>query len=330
VQDARASLSLEMLRLRAETYARIRGFFAERNVLEIDTPALSAAGVSDPALESVSAHVAALGGDRYLHTSPELAMKRLVAAGSGDVYQLCRVYRDGELGRWHEPEFMLLEWYRLGWDEQALMGEAAALLTRLLAARWPRLGILRLTYAQAFARNLRIDPHRRDASTRSRLDAALGERGIDAPAGLDHDALLDLALASVIAPSFAPDALTFLYDYPASQAALAEIKPTTPPVAARFEVFVGALELGNGFRELTDAAEQRRRFAADLARRRARGRPTPPVDEEFLAALEAGLPPCAGVAIGVDRVIAVAAGAERLADVVPLAHGRSLGTTHPE
>jgi len=317
----RGPRSAEILRLRASLHADIRGFFAERGVLEVDTPALSTAGVSDPALASITARVAALGGEHYLHTSPELAMKRLIAAGSGDIYQLCRVFRDGELGRWHEPEFLLLEWYRLGWDEHALMDEVAALLKRLLRTRAASMAAERLTYAEAFARHVGVDPHRRDATTRDELLAALRRHGVDAPAGLDYDALLDLALTAIVTPAFAEDALTFLHDYPASQAALAMLKPTTPPVAARFEVFAGPIELGNGFHELTDATEQRRRFESDLTRRHAAGQPTPPLDEDFLAALATGLPPCAGVAIGVDRVIAVAAGAERLADVVPLAHG---------
>lgn len=324
--DGARGMSREDLRLRATVIRRIRAFFEARDVLDVDTPALSVAGTPDLALASMTTRVAALAGaSHYLHTSPEYAMKRLLAAGSGDIFQLCRVFRDGELGRWHEPEFTLLEWYRVGFDEHALMDEVFALVADVLGDRLPALKMERLSYAEAFDRHLGIDPHRHDAKTVQSLAAKLGSRGIDAPTNLGHDELLDLALGTVIGPSLAADAATFVYDYPASQAALAEIKTTHPPVAARFELFVAGLEIGNGFRELTDAREQRRRFETDLASRRAAGRPTPPLDEAFLAALESGLPPCAGVAIGVDRLIAIAAGATSLAEVVPFAHGGVVG-----
>jgi lysyl-tRNA synthetase class 2 len=306
----------ERLRVRAEVTARIRAFFAERAVVEVETPTLSAAAVTDTALRSIACEVAALGGRHYLRTSPELAMKRLIAAGSGDIFELGPVYRDGELGRWHQPEFLLLEWYRVGYDEHALMDEVLALLERVLAPRRPELAAMRVRYADAFAEIFGVDAHRLDAAGRARLTEALTARGIDVPAELGANALLDLALSQVVVPSWPKGGAVFLHDYPAAQAALAAIGPGDPPVARRFEVFVDGIELGNGFYELTDAVEQRRRFEADLAARRAEDRPAPPIDEAFLAALEAGLPDCAGVAIGVDRLIAVLVGAESLADVV--------------
>lgn len=311
----RPRASLRTLRLRAALTASIREFFAGRGVLEVETPALSAAGCTDPNLEAVVARAAALGdADVYLATSPEYAMKRLLAAGSGDIFQICKVYRDGELGRWHQPEFTLVEWYRLGWDDVQLMAEVDALLRTVLAPHRPRTATVRLSYREAFRRALDIDPRASPAALRERLAA----RAVDAPANLDRDGLLDLALGTAVAPCFDPDGITFIHDYPASQAALARIKPNG--AAARFEAFSGGVELANGYRELTDAAEQRRRFEAERQRRRSAGRPAPPLDEDLLAALAHGLPACAGVAVGLDRLVAVAAGLDGVAETMSFAH----------
>jgi lysyl-tRNA synthetase class 2 len=309
------------LALRASTFARIRAFFEARGVREVDTPALAATAVTDPAIASVSAQVTALDPPaRFLHTSPEYAMKRLLAAGSGDIYQLCRVFRDGEVGRWHEPEFMLLEWYRVGLGLPALMDEVFELIASVLAPAGIELGSARTSYSGLFEATLGIDPHRQGSEATQALEAAIRERGVDCPAGLSHDALLDLALGALIVPAQPRESVLFVYDYPASQAALAELEPGSPPRAARFEAFLGGLELANGFRELRDPAEQRRRFEADRSRRRAAGLVAPAADAALLAALEHGLPPCTGVAVGVDRLIAIAAGASRLADVVNFPH----------
>jgi lysyl-tRNA synthetase class 2 len=296
----RLSASLAALRARAAMLASVRAFFAQRGVLEVETPALSAAAATDPAIASIAASVLRLGAaPMYLQTSPEFAMKRLLAAGSGDIFQLCRVYRDEELGRWHQPEFTMLEWYRIGFDDHALMGEVAALVDAVLAtATRSPLPIVRVRYSDAI----------RDA---------LGV-GADAPAERLEAALL--ARATLVAPGFDPRALTFLYDYPASQAALARLKGGSPPVAARFEAFAGGIELANGFHELTDAGEQRRRFEAERERRRKSGQPTSPLDEDLLAALEAGLPDCAGVALGFDRLAALALGASDLAAALAFVH----------
>jgi lysyl-tRNA synthetase class 2 len=308
------------LAMRAKALAAIRRFFDERGVLEVETPALSAAAATDPALTSLSLKLESLEGQRFLHTSPEHAMKRLLAAGSGDIYQIARVYRDAELGRWHQPEFTLLEWYRVGFDELDLMNEVHELLGELLVSRFPTLPRLDLSFADAFVTALGVDPLERGTGARDRLIAALTSRGLDVPDGLSTDALMDLALSTVIVAGWPRDTAVFLHDYPATQAALAAIKPGPPRVAARFEVFINGLELGNGFRELTDPAEQKRRFEADLAVRRAAGLGEPPIDHELIAALERGLPECAGVAIGVDRVLALVAGASSLAEVVNFPH----------
>jgi elongation factor P--(R)-beta-lysine ligase len=314
-----AAATHETLRRRAAIVASIRGFFAARGVLEVETPALSTAGATDPAIENVRATVRRLGTrPQYLHTSPEFAMKRLLAAGSGHIYQICRVFRDDELGRWHQPEFTLLEWYRVGWDEQRLMTEVETLFEAALVAGGatkPRRS-LRIRYSDAVAAALGVPAEAPTADIAARLAAA----GVDVPAGLGHDAVLDLAMSTVVLGSFDPSALVFLYDYPASQAALARVKPGNPPTAARFEVFAGGIELANGFHELRDAAEQRRRFEADIAARRRAGQDTPPLDEALLEALAAGLPDCAGVAVGLDRLVALATGRTDVASVVSFAH----------
>ena len=307
----------ERLKTRARALACMREFFAARDVVEVETPALSRAAATDPALSSLKVDVAALGGTHYLHTSPEHAMKRLLAAGSGDIFQLCRVFRDGERGRWHSPEFLMLEWYRTGFDELELMDEVHELLVAVLAPGIPALERYDIGYGDVFAAAFGVDAHRLDAAGAAALARALGERGIDVPDALAPDGLLDLALASVVAPGWPADTAVFLYDYPASQAALAALRPGSPPVARRFEVFVNGLELGNGFFELTDPVRQRRRFEADLACRRERGLPEPPLDEALIAALEQGLPPCSGVALGVDRLLALLTGGKGVRALFP-------------
>jgi lysyl-tRNA synthetase class 2 len=315
--------TLETLRQRAATLAAVRAFFAARGVLEVETPALSRAGATDPAIESIITSARSLGpAPQYLQTSPEFAMKRLLAAGSGDIYQLCRVFRDDELGRWHQPEFTMLEWYRIGWDEQQLMTEVAELIAAVVAAA--TLGaaraaqrVVRVTYAQALNAVLGAAP---DAPT-AQLVSLLDRRGIDVPAGLSHDAVLDLAFGTVVLASFDAGALTLVYDYPASQAALARVKPGTPPVAARFEAFCGGIELANGFHELADPVEQRRRFVNDVARRRAAGAHAPPLDEDLLRALSS-LPDCAGVALGFDRLAALATSHDALERVLAFVLGK--------
>lgn len=303
---------------RADMLARIRAFFAARGVLEVETPALSACGISDPAIEALRASAPGFGRETlYLRTSPEYPLKRLLATGSGDIYELGRVFRDGEAGRWHEPEFTLLEWYRVGWDERALADETVELVRELVAPHRAAPAARSVSYADAFEHALGLRPDAPADAIAARLEGS----GVAPPAASDHDALLDLALSTVVAPSFAADELTVVHGFPASQAALAEIEPGDPAVAARFEVFFGGVELANGYRELTDPAEQRARFEAELARRRAAGRHTPPLDEAFLAELE-HMPPAAGVSLGVDRVLALALGLDHLAPVLTFTHDR--------
>ena len=309
----RPTATARVLQCRARMLAAVRDFFVERGVLEVETPILSCAAVSDPQIESVRTQIAGAAAPSYLCTSPEYAMKRLLAAGSGDIYQICRVFRDGERGRWHNPEFTLIEWYRLGFDDSALMDEVEALIMRILAPYRPAQRAERLTYAAALHRHTGIDAH---VAGDGELAEAAVRHGVACDAQLDRDGKLDLLMALVAGPQLGRSRPCFVYDYPASQAALARLKPGMPPVAARFELYIDGIELANGFHELVSESEQRARFVHDLTVRTVRGQTLPPLDERLLAALDAGLPECSGVALGFDRLAAVALGAPQLADVM--------------
>ena len=309
----RPTATQDALRHRAMLLTRVRAFFADRGVLEVETPILSSAGVSDPQIESLSTEIRGMRGRFFLSTSPEFPMKRLLAAGSGDIYQVCKVFRDAERGRWHNPEFTLIEWYRLGFDDAALMSEVESLIGRLLAPDRTIDPAERLTYAQAMRQHAGVDPH---ACADAELEAAAAGHGIVCDAKLDRDAKLDLLMGLVVGPKLGLGRPTFVCDYPASQASLARLKPGSPRVAARFELYVDGIELANGFHELSNPQEQRARFEQDLANRRDRGLAEPPVDERFLAALAAGMPDCAGVALGFDRLAAVALRTTRLSQTM--------------
>ncbi|HEU0197715.1 MAG TPA: EF-P lysine aminoacylase EpmA [Nevskiaceae bacterium] len=305
----RPSASLATLRARAALFAAVRKFFDERGVLEVDTPILSQAGTVDPNVESLGN--AQLG---WLHTSPEFPMKRLLAAGSGAIYQLVHVFRVDEVGRHHQPEFTMLEWYRPGFGYQRLMDEVAALLQAIGA---PRGRYERLSYAEAFRRYTGIDAFQEPAEA---IREHLIEAGVElasAPSVADtanRDFWLDLAMATRVSPQLGLETPCFVYDYPATQAALSRIRADVPPVAERFELFWKGIELANGFHELADAEEQGRRFTADCATRATRGQPCPAVDKKLLAALTHGLPECSGVALGVDRVLMLLLGLPTLAE----------------
>ncbi len=290
--------------------AGVRAFFAARHVLEVETPMLSPAGATDPALESLG--VSTFTPPRFLHTSPEFPMKRLLAAGSGDIYQIARVFRAGEAGRYHNPEFTLLEWYRTGFDARRLMDEVESLVRTLAGATDPGAG-MRLSYAEAFRRHAGLDPMCADEEE---LADCAADHDIDLTGVLDRDGWLDLLMSEVVAPAFPAGRLTFVHDYPASQAALARLRPRDPTVAERFELYWGSLELANGFHELVDAREQARRFEQDLASRKARGLVPMPVDVRLLAALESGLPDCSGVALGVDRLLMCLTGRTHIREVL--------------
>jgi lysyl-tRNA synthetase class 2 len=309
--DWRPSATQEMLRARADLYASIRGFFAQRDVLEVDVPLLNRGTVPDLNIDSVPVRLSALGGLRYLQTSPELFHKRLLAADSGPIYQLGHVFRDEPSGRYHQPEFVLLEWYRPGFTLDALMDEVVDLL-RQVGLECP---VQRVTYQQAFARWVGIaDVLSADASA---LRAAALMHGIDLVEDLGEAPLpwLHLLQAQVLEPALHEEGAVLITAWPAQQAALARLDPEHPELALRFELYVDGIELANGYDELRDPVEQRARFAAELAQREHEGRGVS-LDEAFLAALDAGLPACCGVALGVDRLLMALTGAQQIRDVV--------------
>ena len=309
--DWRPRATLPVLRERARLLARIRAFFDERGLWEAQTQILDDGATTDPHIQSLSTRVRGPDGvrTRYLHTSPEFQMKRLLAAGSGPIYQIATVFRDEEAGARHLPEFTLLEWYRPGWDHHRLMDEVDEFLQVVAGAPPAR----RCTYARAFQEHVGVDPH---CATDAALREAAARHCGDVPAALARDELLDLLMGVAIEPRLGRDAPLLVYDYPASQAALARIRPGAVPVAERFELYWRGLELANGFHELTDADEQERRFLEDRRRRRAVGLPDVPHDQRLVEALRAGLPPCSGVALGVDRLLMICLDLADIAETV--------------
>ena len=308
------SASLENLRTRARVLRAIREFFHERGVLEVETPALSSATVTDLHLHSLSTSVSVPGRDAalelWLQTSPEFAMKRLLAAGSGPIYQVCKAFRDLEGGRFHNPEFTMLEWYRPGWNHHALMDEIDEMTCTVLGVGKAR----RLSYGEALSHYGGIDDAYRDGWQTLRKRAM--EQGVADVPDLDCNGWLSLIMTQIVEPAMRHEGPVFIDDFPADQAALSRVREGSPPVAERFELYIDGVELANGYHELTDAAEQRRRFDADNRSRAAAGLAVMPVDNRLLAALTSGLPMCAGVALGVDRLVMLAAGADTLQDVV--------------
>ena len=287
-------------RARAGMLGRLRDYFAAANVLEVTTPAVSATTVTDPNIESL--HVQAENGRGFLQSSPEYYMKRLPAAGYPDIFQVAEVYRDGESGKRHLQAFTLLEWYRIGFELEQIIADTLALL-RVMTDQLEQRKSVQLTYSQAFEDATGLDPLSADSGELADLLDA--DADLRRALGDDRDAWLDLAMTTRVAASFPGERLTVITHYPASQAALARLASDDPSVADRFEIFYGDLELANGFVELTDPDEQKARFESDRERRRAVGQPAHAIDERLLAALAAGLPECAGVALGLDRVLMI-------------------------
>ncbi|MGB1580153.1 MAG: EF-P lysine aminoacylase EpmA [Nevskiales bacterium] len=302
----------QAIKARARLLKTIRAFFDARDYLEVDTPILAGATVTDPNIESIAAE----GG--WLQTSPEFAMKRMLASGSGPIYQIAHAFRKEELGRWHNSEFSLLEWYVPGYDHQALMTEMEELLQHLCPQHsWPRFA--RIPYRQAFLDACSLDPFEADLATVRACVAAQGiDLGVNSPdgSGWCKDDWLDLLMAEVIGPGLGLNTPCFIVDYPPSQAALARIRQESVAVASRFELYWQGIELANGFHELADAQEQQQRFIADLQTRAQAGKPQPTTDEYLLAALAHGLPDCSGVALGLDRLLALMLGRNGLETVL--------------
>jgi lysyl-tRNA synthetase class 2 len=309
---------IETVRARATLLANIRRFFYERDVLEVETPLLCSTGVTDPAIEPFMVdRGVSLADSRYLQTSPEYAMKRLLAAQGAPIFQIARAFRDGEVGSRHNPEFTLLEWYRPGFDHHQLMDEVAALVFSCLGER----ACQQLSYRQLFLDLLDVDPFTAsiaelESIARSHLDPGTLSGG--------HDLWLDLLMSHLIEPRLAELGMCFVYDYPASQAALSRIEDVDGvAVGQRFELYVDGMELANGYFELTDGPEQRQRFDQDNLRRREYGQSERPPDELLLAALETGLPACSGVALGVDRLLMLLTGSDDIRDVLAFDWGRA-------
>lgn len=304
----RPVFSAESLAARAKLLSDIRAFFAACGVLEVETPILGPAGTPDPNIESFETRF----GEHalYLHTSPEFAMKRLLAAGSGAIYQVCKVFRAEEHGRYHHPEFTMLEWYRPGFDHHQLMDDVAALLIAVGAPAC----IGRRRFEDAFEEAVGLNPHTAsETSLHERIRAMSVNDGSSTPVLRGRAELLDYLFGFHVAPSLGRTGPEFIFDFPVEHAALARIRPDPVPVAERFELFWQGVELANGFHELTDAVEQRRRFEADNNRRRERGLATVALDRQLIQALTAGLPECAGVALGIDRLMLLLSGASSLA-----------------
>ena len=307
----RPSASIAVIQQRAELLGKIRTFFGQRDILEVETPLLCSTGVTDPSLEPLVVEGGvSLASPRYLQTSPEYCMKRLIAAGSGSIFQIARAFRDGEAGSRHNPEFTLLEWYRTQYDHHQLMAELAELVCCVLGERkWQK-----FSYRELFLQRLGLDPF--TATGEQLRDTALAHIDLGFVSG-DRDLWLDLLMSHLIEPQLAEMGMCFVYDYPASKAALSRIVQSGDvDVGQRFELYVDGMELANGYCELTDAVEQERRFQADNDKRREMGLAEKPIDRQLLAAMKHGLPECSGVAVGIDRLLMLLTGSTDIRDVL--------------
>lgn len=309
---------LQLLRRRAQLLADIRCFFVERGVWEVETPLLCRATGTDPNLDFFASrlHSPPQNPTLFLQTSPEFAMKRLLAAGSGSIFQICKAFRNGEVGRFHNPEFTILEWYRVGYDLQQLMAEVAELLLLLLSPQMPNLRVEHISYRQIFHDVTGLDALVFRRSTYRQFAESRGLAEADRLCADEHALWLDLLFSHCVQNALPDDAICLVHAYPAIQSSLARIDPHDDRVAQRFEVFFRGMELGNGFYELCDAGEQADRFEREIAQRQAQGLPAVAIDRLFLQALQSGLPDCSGIAIGIDRLMMLIAGAGSIEEVM--------------
>ena len=306
-EDWRPTASPACLKARASLLKDIRDYFSDQGVMEVETPLMSCAGNTDPEIQSIRTDTG-----RYLRTSPEFPLKRLLAAGSGDIFELGRVFRANESGRAHNPEFTMLEWYRTGFTYHRLMDEVALLIRRCGRGRFDQWPVEKLSYKELFIRYLDLDPFTADSQA---LSTVAEKHGID-DIELNRRQWLDLLISHVIQPALPKECLTFIYDFPANQAALAQIRRESPPVAERFELYLGRTELANGYQELTDAVEQQQRFDRENAQRKKQDKQTIEIDHHLVTALEHGLGECAGVALGIDRLLMAICGVETVSEVI--------------
>ena len=316
--DWRPSSGVRAAESRAALLRRVRDYFDGADVLEVDTPALGRYAVSDPQIESLAIPESQVSSrPLYLHTSPEFCMKRLLAAGYPDIFSICRVFRDGEAGHRHQPEFTMVEWYRRDFDLQGIVEDTMQLIVEALGDAAPTASAVVVDYCDALAQACAVDAL--NAPIEALADAAGADKQLRAAIGNERDDWLDLLLATRVIPTFAPDRLTVIRHYPASQAALAQLCPADKRLADRFEVFHGRIELANGYVELTNADEQRERIRLDNEARRRRGRKVRPDDATLLDALDHGLTPCAGVALGLERLQMIHDRTEDIRDVITFA-----------
>lgn len=310
MSEWRPSADITALGRRAQLLSEIRQFFAARGVLEVDTPLLASAPVTDPNIEAITAQSPSGEGQMYLQTSPEFAMKRLLAAGSGPIYQICKAFRRGERGRRHNPEFTMLEWYRPGMSLDALIDEVVAVITLASGSA----DVALLTYQKVFELHCHLNPHTASLSELKVCARRHLDLGFDSD---DRDLWLQLLMSSVVEPALDPAQISIVYDFPETQATLAKIAVNGDghPVARRFEAFFAGMELANGYDELRDANELVRRIGDDHRRRGLSGQDLPPIDRYLLKAMPC-LPECTGVAIGFDRLVMIACKAERIDQVI--------------
>lgn len=322
MQDWLPTASMDALRMRARLNAFVRKFFDDRGVLEVETPVLSMAGNTDPNIESFTSEftgpASAGPSRRWLRTSPEFALKRLLAAGVGHCYELGRVFRNGEAGRTHNPEFSMLEWYRVGWTHHQLMDECAELVKESLRLAGRSASVREISYRQLYQDHFGFDAM---TASEAELRAPLAVYDIRGD-GLGRDDWLDLLMTHLVQPNFPENRILLVYDYPKSQAALARVRQGEVPVAERFELYLGPVELANGYRELGDAEELRERWLRDHSHRSKRGSVLPPFDERLLAALPK-MPDCAGVALGMDRLLMAMLGKDRLPEAIAIPFDRA-------
>ena len=317
----RPGCSIEVLRKRAELLHQVRLFFRERGVLEVETPSISRYPTIDLHLESLTVEPGVNAQTRYLISSPEYHMKRLLCADSGSIFQVCKAFRQDEMGQRHNPEFTMLEWYRVDWDHWGLMAETEALLQELLGCEKAD----RLSYTDAFLNYSHQDPFRLTTSSFRKCceDNALSPPDYLIKAGGAKDERLNFLMGVLIEPNLGLERPVFIYDYPASQANLSRINQKNKLLSERFELFFRGMELGNGFHELADADEQASRFEKEN-RLRAEGGKTPlPVDRDFLDGLASGLPDCAGIAMGFDRIVMLALDKTSISEVTPFLWDRA-------
>jgi len=319
------SCYLQQLRVRAQLLFAIRSFFQKKSVLEVETPLLCHATGTDPQLDFFSSRFRSPPNnpELFLQTSPEFAMKRLLAAGSGSIFQICKAFRNGESGRYHNPEFTILEWYRLDFTLQDLMAEVVELLTCLLSPSVALNAVQSVSYQQVFKEKTGLDPLFFDLQAYQHYAAEYDVEEATSICGESHVMWLDFIFSHKVQPCLGEDAIFLVHSYPAIQSSLARINKANPDVSDRFEVFVKGVELGNGFFELADALEQEGRFEKEIEYRRVNGLPAVEKDGFFLAALQAGVPECSGVAIGLDRLLMIMTGCQAIDEVLAFSVSRA-------